>query len=92
VTENASDESLPWISVSDLAEYAYCPRAYWYRHHPPRERPAPEAVDASRRGEAFHQRTLTGVRRREEIGPLVGIGAVTGAVLVILILLVGGFL
>lgn len=30
-----SEEPLPWLSVSDLAEYAYCPRAQWYRHHPP---------------------------------------------------------
>ena len=30
-----------WVSATDLAEYAYCPRAWYYRHHPPPEGPAP---------------------------------------------------
>jgi CRISPR/Cas system-associated exonuclease Cas4 (RecB family) len=54
------------VTASDLAEYAYCPRAYWYRTHPPAEGPAPSSVGARSRGERFHARALTTRSRREQ--------------------------
>jgi CRISPR/Cas system-associated exonuclease Cas4 (RecB family) len=73
-----------WTSPSDLADYAYCPRSYWYRHHPPAEGPAPAAIVRARAGVRYHHRTLTAERRRAEwgtaywVGVLAGIGLVLG--------------
>ncbi|MFZ0830213.1 MAG: hypothetical protein WCB18_07765 [Thermoplasmata archaeon] len=53
------------MTASDLAEYAYCPRAHWYRKHPPVDGPAPSSVEARSRGERYHARTLTTRSRRE---------------------------
>lgn len=53
------------MTASDLAEYAYCPRAYWYRGHPPPGGPARSTVVARAGGERFHARTLTTRYRRE---------------------------
>jgi CRISPR/Cas system-associated exonuclease Cas4 (RecB family) len=53
------------VTASDLAEYAYCPRAYWYREHPPPEGPAPLSLVARAGGERFHSRTLSARSRRE---------------------------
>ena len=77
----------PWVSVSDLAEYAYCPRAQWYRGHPPREAPAPSAVRSSERGEAYHQRSLSAVAEREARGAGWGIAALLLGLLVVAALL-----
>jgi hypothetical protein len=59
-----------WVSASDLAEQAYCPRAYWYRHHPPSESAARAAERAPGRsaGIAYHTRYLQGELRRETTG------------------------
>jgi CRISPR/Cas system-associated exonuclease Cas4 (RecB family) len=54
------------VTASDLAEYAYCPRAYWYRAHPPPEGPAPASVRARVEGGRFHARALTARYRREQ--------------------------
>jgi CRISPR/Cas system-associated exonuclease Cas4 (RecB family) len=43
-----------WTSASDLAEYAYCPRAGYYRRH--RAPPAPTVE--SEAGVAYHAREL----------------------------------
>lgn len=59
------DPETPWVSASDLAEYAYCPRAYWYRNHPP---PGPVPRGSRHRAEAgvrYHTRTLRSERARE---------------------------
>jgi CRISPR/Cas system-associated exonuclease Cas4 (RecB family) len=53
------------VTASDLAEYAYCPRAYWYRRHPPAEGPSPSSRVARAGGERYHARTLTARYRRE---------------------------
>ncbi|MCI4357549.1 MAG: PD-(D/E)XK nuclease family protein [Thermoplasmata archaeon] len=92
MAENPTDSSPPWLSVSDLAEYAYCPRAYWYRHHPPREPPDPGSVRSSQVGEAYHRHALRGIRHREDRGAAVGLLAVAGAAVLALLLLLGGFL
>ena len=54
-----------WISASDLGEYTYCPRAWWYRAHPPSQGPSASSQRAARAGERFHARSLDGERARE---------------------------
>lgn len=74
------DPSLGWVTASELAEYAYCPRAHWYRRHPPPEGPSTESRLARTRGERFHGQTLARRDRRERwsaaawILALVGLG------------------
>jgi hypothetical protein len=51
------------VSASELAEYAFCPRAHYYRTHPD-GRPAPP--DSERRASAgveYHRQTLRSDRR-----------------------------
>jgi CRISPR/Cas system-associated exonuclease Cas4 (RecB family) len=55
-----------WTSPSDLADYAYCPRSHWYRHHPPPRGPSSSSVSRSALGEAYHARTLSAELRRDE--------------------------
>jgi hypothetical protein len=59
-----------WVTVSDLSEEAYCPRARWYRDHPPSAEAAREVRDAPgrRAGIAYHARTLRREVRREGSG------------------------
>ncbi|MGP8076557.1 MAG: hypothetical protein ACLP8Y_07500 [Thermoplasmata archaeon] len=61
-----SEES--WTSASDLADYAYCPRSHWYRHHPPREGPSRASQRSARGGARYHDRVLTAERHRAERG------------------------
>ncbi len=51
--------------MSDLAEYGFCPRAYWYGQHPPREGLAPGHLRAIGYGREYHRRTLSARDRRE---------------------------
>lgn len=80
----AADEE--WTSPSDLADYAYCPRSHWYRHHPPDEGPSPYASARRQRGARYHARTLGAERARDEhgwaywTGVLAGVGLVTAGV------------
>jgi CRISPR/Cas system-associated exonuclease Cas4 (RecB family) len=53
------------VSVSDLSEYAYCPRAFWYRHHPPSDLPTRATERFRAAGTQFHQRRLTADERFE---------------------------
>ncbi len=55
----------PWLSASDLSEYTFCPRAYYYRHHPPASGPTLASEREARLGERRHQRALNSVRHRE---------------------------
>lgn len=57
-----------WTSPSDLAEYSYCPRAHWYRHHPPSPGPSRSSQARSRFGAQYHRRVLLGDERRERHG------------------------
>ena len=54
-----------FVSASDLADYAYCPRSHYYRHHPPAGGPTPGSVDRSRTGTRYHERELGAERRRD---------------------------
>jgi CRISPR/Cas system-associated exonuclease Cas4 (RecB family) len=57
-----------FVSASDLADYAYCPRSHWYRYHPPPEGPARDSVRSSAAGTRSHVRQLGGERRRSDRG------------------------
>lgn len=56
----------PWVSASDIGEYAYCPRAHWYSTHPEATRGAGRVDPRAGRGQRFHRRVLKGERRRAE--------------------------
>jgi CRISPR/Cas system-associated exonuclease Cas4 (RecB family) len=78
-------------SPSELADYAFCPRAHWYRHHPPAGGPSPEALRRAEAGTRYHARTLRATRLRAERGPtywllvVVGAAAVVGGLLWLLL-------
>jgi CRISPR/Cas system-associated exonuclease Cas4 (RecB family) len=59
------ESSGEWLSASDLAEYAYCPRAAWYRRHPPRGVDLTEPARGESYGERFHERTLRADEQRD---------------------------
>lgn len=52
------DPEFPWASASDLAEYTYCPRAHWYRKHPPPGETPPGVSHRAEAGRAYHTREL----------------------------------
>jgi CRISPR/Cas system-associated exonuclease Cas4 (RecB family) len=72
-----------WTSPSDLADYAYCPRSHWYRHHPPARGPARAALKRIRTGLRYHHRTLAAERRRAERGAAYWVGVLAGVGLVV---------
>jgi CRISPR/Cas system-associated exonuclease Cas4 (RecB family) len=66
-----------WVSASDLAEYAYCPRALYYRRRYPH---APEtAAEAS--GRRYHEHVLRAERRRADYPAALWAGVLLGLVL-----------
>lgn len=69
-----------WVSASDLAEYAYCPRALYYRRRIP---DAPEGP-ASFAGREFHRRTLSAEDRRAAHGGAYWAVLLLGLLLVLL--------
>ena len=75
------DES--WTTPSDLADYAYCPRSHWYRHHPPERRPSVASQESALHGVRYHGRVLTGERHRAERGAAYWAVLLVGAVLVV---------
>jgi len=79
------EETGRWVTASDLAEYAFCPRAHWYRLHPPREGETASARDRATAGSRYHRRVLGDERRRAEHP-----GAYWTALAVGLVLVVGG--
>ena len=54
-----------WVTVSELAEYAYCPRAWWYRDHPPPEGRTGASLRSADRGRARHEKVLGAVAARD---------------------------
>jgi CRISPR/Cas system-associated exonuclease Cas4 (RecB family) len=77
-----------WVSATDLAEYAYCPRAHYYRHHPPPGGADPESQRRSAAGELFHARSARQVGRSERLGVVGYALLAAGAILLIGLLLV----
>ncbi|HXY46496.1 MAG TPA: hypothetical protein VEK13_01175 [Thermoplasmata archaeon] len=73
-----------WTSPTDLADYAYCPRSHWYRHHPPARGPTAYSSGRREAGERYHSRALTAERRRAERGSAYWIGLLVGVLLVVI--------
>ncbi|MCI4331552.1 MAG: hypothetical protein L3K19_06875 [Thermoplasmata archaeon] len=55
-----------WCTASDLAEYAYCPRAHFYRHHPPPGGIDPESARSQHVGTRYHARRSMAMETREQ--------------------------
>jgi len=72
-----------WTSPSELADYAYCPRSYWYRRHPPAEGASASSNDRRRAGERYHTAVLGAERRRAERGAAYWTGALLGLGLIV---------
>ncbi|MGI0128811.1 MAG: hypothetical protein ACREDE_00555 [Thermoplasmata archaeon] len=72
-----------WVSASDVADYAYCPRAHWYHDHPPRDGPRPGTQERAQAGERYHRRVLGAERRRAEHGGAYWAALAFGTVLVL---------
>jgi CRISPR/Cas system-associated exonuclease Cas4 (RecB family) len=73
-----------WTSPSDLADYAYCPRSHWYRHHPPAKGPSNFASGRRRWGEQYHFRTFTAERHRDERGGAYWVAVLAGLGILVL--------
>ena len=72
-----------WVSASELAEYAYCPRAHYYARHPPAVGPPRASGRRARAGERFHARTLGAERRHAEHGAAYWAALALGILLVV---------
>ncbi|HEV2448797.1 MAG TPA: hypothetical protein VGU43_00090 [Thermoplasmata archaeon] len=78
---SGTDRGPPWVGAAELGEYAYCPRAWYYRANPPTEAPDPGAVSREKFGRAYHTRELSREAARER-----SIAALVAAALLLLAL------
>lgn len=78
---SGGDRGPPWVGAAELGEYAYCPRAWYYRANPPSGAPDPGAVSRERFGRAYHTRELSREVAREK-----GIAGLVALALVLLLL------
>jgi hypothetical protein len=72
-----------WASASDLADYAFCPRAHWYHDHPPAEGPTSSQLARAAAGTRFHASVLSAERRHAEHGGAYWVGLLVGALLLL---------
>jgi CRISPR/Cas system-associated exonuclease Cas4 (RecB family) len=72
-----------WVTASDLADYAYCPRSHWYRDHPPPGGPSNDARRRSAAGTRYHRQSLGAERRRAEHGDAYWVGLGLGVLLIV---------
>ena len=75
----------PWVSATDLADYAFCPRSHYYHEHPPAGGPTPDSERRAGAGARYHHRVLGAELRREEHA-----GAYWTALAIGFVLVVGG--
>ena len=69
VAEERVDPTADWATASDLAEFAFCPRAHYYRHHPTEARVAPGALRSADLGREYHElRALRVAERDAHVG------------------------
>jgi len=78
-----------WTSASELAEFAFCPRAWYYSTHPPGFAPDRRAVDRSEGGRAFHTEALRTEQHRETGGASAAGWMWLGIAATVLLLLAG---
>ncbi|MCI4335736.1 MAG: hypothetical protein L3K17_00855 [Thermoplasmata archaeon] len=89
---NAPNSPDHWISASELADYAYCPRSWWYRDHPPVRGPAPESRRRAREGEIYHHHVLAAERHRDAWAGAIAAAAMVAVAVLAFLLLFGGAL
>ncbi|MCI4362818.1 MAG: hypothetical protein L3K13_00710 [Thermoplasmata archaeon] len=79
-----------WATAAELGEYAFCPRAWHYRAHPPASAPSSEDLERERYGLEFHARALSREQSREHSSPgIAGLGVLlflAGALLLLYLL------
>ncbi len=71
-----------WVSASEIADFSYCPRSWWYGRNPPPWGRASESERSARAGVRYHDRALTAEWRRERAGLGYAILLVVATVLV----------
>ena len=76
------EEVSRWVTASELAEYAYCPRAWWYRRDPPASGPTRESLVRADAGSRYHATVLGATVRRERTAGWLAAGAVVAALAV----------
>ncbi len=76
-----------WVGAAEIAEYAYCPRAFWYSRHRPDAIPPPRSARSQSRGEAFHAREGRAQLRERPASSATG-----WALLLVALLLLAGLL
>jgi hypothetical protein len=72
-----------WVSATDLADYAFCPRSHYYHEHPPPGGPTRASARRSNAGERYHHRVLGAERRREEHATAYWVAFALGMLLVV---------
>ncbi|MCI4320081.1 MAG: hypothetical protein L3K23_08135 [Thermoplasmata archaeon] len=80
-----------WLSASEVGDYAYCPRSFWYRRHPPAGGPSAASRRSSAAGERFHAAYLSSEQLRSHhrgtwrtvlvIAVVVALACLVGAIL-----------
>lgn len=75
------------VAVSELEDYTFCPRSWWFSHHPPPGAADPSRLPRAVRGVAFHQGRLSSERRRERWAGAIA-AAATGSLLLLILVLV----
>ncbi len=79
-----------WVSVHELAEWVYCPRAHYYARRLPAGSEDPSAAEGRIRGASYHAGYLTDALDREHrtdrwwVGALIGAGMIVAAFLILL--------
>jgi hypothetical protein len=76
-----------WVSASEIADYAYCPRSWWYGRHPPTQGRGAASDRSARAGIRYHERVLAAEWRRERAGT-----AYLALLAIACVLVVGGLL
>jgi hypothetical protein len=80
-----------WVSASELADFAFCPRSHWYARHPSAAPPTAFSERRESEGERFHARTLAAVdARSSRTGYYVGLLLLGAALAVTAYLLLVG--
>jgi CRISPR/Cas system-associated exonuclease Cas4 (RecB family) len=53
-----------YLSASEIGDYAYCPRSFWYRRHPPPVGRSAASRQSSEAGTKYHAAHLRAERHR----------------------------
>jgi CRISPR/Cas system-associated exonuclease Cas4 (RecB family) len=64
------DRAEGWATASELADYAYCPRSWWYGAHADPTDRSTASDRSARAGARYHERSLSTERYDEDHGTL----------------------